>query len=207
MRWISFNPVLTWKLILTVVGVTTLLTAAYHAIAYWPWLSFQGLTAAFAIRLWWQTRQARAERSELVRFRTTMTEMVADEVNDQMKASLTYIEELKADLRREESARAATNTQWAHDVERLDLSGQFMALCVRWNKARKSKAAPATAGGVVLDEKYWWKKVEEVAGWRWPNYTWQPDELLAAAEEIGEKPDVIRWRQVVNSKFGLTLQV
>jgi len=113
----------------------------------------------------------------------------------------------RAEVEAADRALESARQEAAEVRDRLDFSGQFVAACLRWWAASRSKRDSPVVRGVSLDKDYWWKRVEETAHRRWPKYQWQPDELLAAAREVAESIDLARWRRVVNSEFGLILPV
>lgn len=203
-RW---NVVLTRGLVLWAAA----LAAAGWAALRWPREAAE--VAGGALLVWALVRCAAAQRAaarfarDLAALQRDIAARVTREAAEQLRDLAVEVRAARGERDAAAEKAAAAEAALADVRGRLDLSGQFLAVVLRWWLAKKSKRAAPTVGQTKLDAAYWWDRVLAVAKARWPGYTWQPDELLAAAEGLAENVDLVRWRMVVNAEFGLTLKV
>jgi hypothetical protein len=222
------NPRITWQRIVGLVVGLPIGAGLAWLIYYYPWSACLTLVGFGSLTLsTWATLRAGWYKRQLHELRKQVTAEIAagiaaelqplKQLNEALQGHLATaqaavemakerITDINLDRIEADRLAAAAKAETAEVRQRLDLSGQFVTVCLRWREASKSKKTPAKVNGTILDTTYWQKQIEHVAAARWPGYKWAPDELVYAAEQIADGLDLVRWRQVCNSEFGLTLR-
>lgn len=216
--WAVVNPTITWARLGWLAAF--LVTGAVSGWVLWEYpreVAELGTLVVLEESLR-RTRRHRRDRDKAegdwIELQTRFEDRVAEEV-----ASMTeglVAENANLSLRTDEAVAQATEAaakvaavekERDEAIKRLDLSGQFVAVALRWVAATKTKKSAPVIAGIKLDATYWWSRLEAIAKQRWPGHRWVPDELQSVALELATEFDLRRWRQVVNSEFGLTLNV
>lgn len=208
----NWNPDVSWTLLLriTIHLVAWVVRVATLFCLFWMVIEMPRLSAEVAgvLGFAWYVRGTHQARSRAAKAVQDLEECQADfekVLNEEVARETESLVAAIAAAERARDGALAEVVKLRKDVQRLDLSGQFVAACIRWANAGKKKT-PAKAGTVVIDADYWWRRIEILSGMLWPGVK-SADALLAAVTELATKFDMIRWRQVVNSQFGLTLEI
>lgn len=188
--------VMSWRAFFFSLCATSVLVVVGLSFYSDPRLTAEILGAAAFAGYWFRVRSERLAVADDRWVLQNLAESFSNIVEAEVAAKTDEIESRSSFLEQELCEK---NILHRKTIARLDATGMFVSACV--------ELAIAETSGDYRKVDRAWNRIEKAAADRWPDQPFSKDLIASAVDEVTDRMDMSVWRRLVNSEYGLVMEI